>query len=258
MHHSFAVLVITERFHRQREQSWFFFREHGGHLPFGGAVDACIRPACFPAIQIGLRLFQILETLSFQRRSLGVANGGLHLAFSIWILDPAGQGDRTVVCQHVAIERIDSGIVEVWDQHAFAKVIEHQEARSPTQSTKRLLVELGPDARAGTEHQQPYRLAAIAQREHEQTGAAVLAAVRLAHHRPAAVIDLTLFSWSGEDHRPRLWYLGSAQLVSETPTALIPTLESVVGDQILPDCHCIAISTQTQLDDFPVRFTGAR
>ncbi len=46
---------------------------------------------------------------------------------------------------------------------------------------------------------------AIAQRKHEQTGASILAALRFAHHRPAAVIDLTLFSWSGEDHRPRLW-----------------------------------------------------
>src|SRR5437660_12886459 len=119
-------------------------------------------------------------------------------------------------------------------------------------------MELGPDARTGSEHQQPYRFATIAQRKHEQAGASILTAWRFAHHRPAAVIDLTLFSWSGEDHRPRLWYLGSAQLVREAPNALIATLESVVGDQILPDCHGIAISTQTQLDDFPVGFTGAR
>ena len=118
-------------------------------------------------------------------------------------------------------------------------------------------MELGPDARTGSERQQPYCLAAIAQREHEQTGASILAALRFAYHRPAAVIDLTLFSWSGEDHRPRLWYLGSTQLVSKAPNALIATLESVVGDQILPDGHGIAISTQTQLDDFPVGFTGA-
>ena len=119
-------------------------------------------------------------------------------------------------------------------------------------------MELRPDARTGTEHQEPYCLAAIAQRKHEQTGASILGALRFAHHRPAAVIDLTLFSWSGEDHPPRLWYLGSAQLVSEAPNALIATLESVVGNQILPDCHGIAIPTQAQLDDFPVGFTGAR
>ncbi len=120
------------------------------------------------------------------------------------------------------------------------------------------LVELGPDARAGAENQQPYRFATIAQREHEQTGASILAALGFAYHRPAAIIDLTLFSGRGEDHRPRWWYLGSAQFVSEAPNALIATLESVVGDQILPDCHGIAIPTQPQLDDFPVGFTGAR
>jgi len=82
-------------------------------------------------------------------------------------------------------------------------------------------------------------------------------AERLTHHRSAAVIDLAFFSRGGEDHRPRLWYLGSAQLVSEAPTALIATLESVAGNQILPDGHGIAIPTQTQPDDFPVGFTGA-
>src|ERR1017187_8841019 len=62
----------------------------------------------------------------------------------------------------------------------------------------------------------------------------------------------------GENHRPRLGYLGSAQLVSEAPNALVAPLESVVGDQILPDGHGIAISTESQRDDFPVGFTGAR
>src|SRR2546428_1252866 len=69
-------------------------------------------------------------------------------------------------------------------------------------------MELGPEARTGSEHQQPYRFATIAQRKHEQAGASILTAWRFAHHRPAAVIDLTLFSWSGEDHRPRLWLPG--------------------------------------------------
>src|SRR5215471_15956494 len=119
-------------------------------------------------------------------------------------------------------------------------------------------MELSPDASTGSEHQQPYCLAAIAQRKHEQTGASVLAAFRLAHHGPAAVVDLAFFSRGSEDHRSRLRKLGAAQLVSEAPNALIAALESVVGDQILPDGHGIAISTQTQLDDFPVGFTAAR
>jgi len=58
-----------------------------------------------------------------------------------------------------------------------------------------------------------------------------------------------IFSWSGENHRPCWRYLGSAQFVSEAPNALVATPDSVVGDQILPDGHGIAISTQTQLND---------
>ena len=54
----------------------------------------------------------------------------------------------------------------------------------------------------------------------------------------------------------RAEWLGSTQLVNEALNALIATLESVVGNQILPDCRGIAIPTQTQLDDFPVGFTG--
>ena len=106
-------------------------------------------------------------------------------------------------------------------------------------------MELGPDARTGSERQQPYCLAAIAQGEHEQTGASILAALRFAYHRPAAIVDLTLFSWSGVDHRPCWQYLGSAQFISKAPNALVATPESVVGNQILPDGPGIAIPTQT-------------
>src|ERR1700746_2666671 len=105
--------------------------------------------------------------------------------------------------EHVAIEGIDRGVVDVGNQHTLAQIIQHQNARSSAQSTKGLLVELGPDARTGSERQQPYCLAAIAQREHEQSGASILAVLRVAYHRPAAIIDLTLFSLSAVDHRPR-------------------------------------------------------
>ena len=58
MHRALAVLVIAERFDWQRQQRRFFFREHRGHLAFGGAVNARVGPALFPAVQIGLRFFQ--------------------------------------------------------------------------------------------------------------------------------------------------------------------------------------------------------
>src|SRR6266576_4068011 len=160
--------------------------------------------------------------------------------------------------EHVAIEGIERGLVDVRNQNTFAQIIQHQDARSSAESTKSFLVQFGPDTCAGAERQQPYCLATIAQRKHEQTGASILAALRFAYHRPAAVINLTLLSCSSEDHRPCLWYLGSTQFVSEAPNALIATLESVVGDQVLPDGPGIAIPTQTQLDDFPVGFTATR
>src|ERR1700751_1348281 len=113
MHHPFAVLVIAEWFHRQLEQGWFFFCEHGGHLPFGGAVNARIRPVRFPTIQIGLRFLQALEALSFERRVFSVSDAALNFSFSIWILDPAGYGDGTVMGEHGAIEGSEGGVVDV-------------------------------------------------------------------------------------------------------------------------------------------------
>src|SRR5436189_2090295 len=65
MHYTFSVLVVAERFQRQCLQVRFFFREHGGNLAFGGAMDACIGPAFFPAVEIPLRFFQALEAHPF-------------------------------------------------------------------------------------------------------------------------------------------------------------------------------------------------
>src|SRR5256886_4101040 len=44
-------------------------------------------------------------------------------------------------------------------------------------------MEFGPDARARTPHQQAYRFAAVAESQHEQSRAAILAALRVTHHR---------------------------------------------------------------------------
>jgi len=54
VHDAFAVLVITKRLQRQQQQDGFLFRKHGGDLPLGGAVDARVGPALFPAIEVGL------------------------------------------------------------------------------------------------------------------------------------------------------------------------------------------------------------
>ncbi len=50
------------------------FGEHGGHLAFGGAVDARVGPVLFPVIEVGLRFFQAFEAQSFQRRLLRMAH----------------------------------------------------------------------------------------------------------------------------------------------------------------------------------------
>src|SRR5438445_8418866 len=177
-------------------------------MPIDSAVDAGIVTTSLPMVQISLRFFQALEAFSLERCFLGVSDGGLDFSFSIGIFDPARQGDHAVVGEDVAIEWIQSGIVDVGDEHAFAQVIEHDDTGTTTQSAKRFLVQLGPDARAGAESQQAYGLTAIAERQHEQSCASIFAGLRIADHRAGAVIDLGLFSWRGKDYRTRLqgWF----------------------------------------------------
>src|SRR6266852_4505348 len=193
MHDPLAVLVVAKRFQWQWEQGRFFFGKHGGDLLFGGAVDASISTAGFPPVQISLRFFQTLEAFSLERCVLGMSDGGLDFSFSIGIFDPARQGDYTVVGEHVTIQWIQSGIVDVGDEHAFAQVIEHDDTGTTTQSAKCFLVQLGPDARAGAESQQAYGLAAVPERQHEQSCTSIFARLRIADHRAGAIIDLGLF-----------------------------------------------------------------
>ena len=136
MHDALAVLVIAERFQRQRQQRGFLFGKHGGHLPFGGAVDARVGPALFPVIEVGLGFFQTLEAQAFQRCLLRMTDAGFDLAFAVGILNAAGHGHRAVVRQHVAIKRIERGIVNVGDEHALAQIVEHDDARGAAQPAK--------------------------------------------------------------------------------------------------------------------------
>src|SRR6266852_6000966 len=159
MNRAFAVLVIAEWLDRKRQQSGFLFREHGRHLAFGGAVDACVRPVLLPSIQVGLCFWERFEALSFQRRLLRVTDAGLHLALAIRILDAAGHGDRVVVAEHVPIERMDHRIVDVRLQYAFAQIVEDQHPRRAAEPGESGLVHLGPDACAGSEDDQPDALA---------------------------------------------------------------------------------------------------
>ena len=101
MHDALAVLVITERFDRQRKQERFFLGEHRRNLPFGRAVDARVGPAQFPVIEIGLSFLQAFKALSFERCFLRVADTGFHFPFAIGILDPARHGHHAIVREHI-------------------------------------------------------------------------------------------------------------------------------------------------------------
>ena len=108
-------------------------------------MNASIGAASFPTIQIGLCFFQTLEAFPFERCLLGMSDGGLDFFFSIGIFNPARQSHHSVVRQHVAIEWIQSGIIEIRDEDAFPQVVENDDAGTATQSTEGSLVQLGPD-----------------------------------------------------------------------------------------------------------------
>ena len=184
---------------------------------------------CFPVIEVGLGFFQTLEAQAFQRCFLRVADAGFDFAFAIGILNAAGHGHRAVVREHIAIERIQSGIVNVGDEHALAQIVEHDDAGGAAQSAKGSFVQFGPDARTGAERQQTNRLATAAQRHHEQPGAPVLAALGIAHHRAGAVIDLRFLAGRGDDHDAGFGRLRSAQLAHEALHALVAAGEAVLG-----------------------------
>jgi hypothetical protein len=95
------------------------------------------------------------------------------------------------VREHIAIERVQGGIVDVRLEDALAQIVEDDDLDRTAQPAKRFLVQLGPAPRTGREEQEPDALAAVAQGEDEQARAAILACVGMPDHRPGAVIGLT-------------------------------------------------------------------
>ena len=69
--------------------------------------------------------------------------------------------------QHVAIQRIHNGIVDVWFEYPFAQIVEYRDPCHPAQPAKGLLVQLSPTLRTGAEHHKANALAAVAERQHE-------------------------------------------------------------------------------------------
>ena len=95
--------------------------------------------------------------------------------------------------QNIFKQRIQSRIVIIRIDHALAKVVQDDASGTAPKPAKRSLVQLGPDSGTGAEPEQSDRFTAVAQRHHEQPGASVLARLRMAHHRPITVIDLSFF-----------------------------------------------------------------
>ena len=75
-------------------------------------------------------------------------------ALAIWIAGCDTASRPRLMREHVAIERIERGIVNVGDEHAFAQIVEDHDARRSAQPAKGALVQFRPDARAGTQRQQ--------------------------------------------------------------------------------------------------------
>jgi len=107
-------------------------------------VDARVGPARVPSIEIGLRFLDRLEAHPVERRLLRVADAGFDFAFAIGVADTAWERDDAVMREHIAIERIEGGIVDVGREHALFEIVEDHDARGAAESTKRALVELGP------------------------------------------------------------------------------------------------------------------
>src|SRR6266481_4597970 len=117
-------------------------------------------------------------------------------------------------------------------------------------------MQLGPGLRAGLEHQEADRLAAVAEGQHEQTHASVLAAVRVADHGAGAVINLGLLTNRRLDHRAGFLGRAAEQFAYEALDALIATGEAAGVDEILPDGHGVAAAGEPQFDGVTMHRTS--
>ena len=73
----------------------------------------------------------------------------------------------------------------------------------------------------------------------------------------AAVVDLGLLAWVGEDDAAGLGGGGGAEAADEALDALVAGGEAGLVDQVLPDGHCVAALGQGGGDDLAIGFAGA-
>ena len=103
VHCAFAVLVLAEWLDWQRKQCETLFGKPRRNLPLSGSVNARVGPALLPVVQIGLRLFEALEALPFERRLLRMPDAGFNLAFAIRVPHAARKRGDAVMLQHIAV-----------------------------------------------------------------------------------------------------------------------------------------------------------
>ncbi len=102
-------------------------------------------------------------------------------------------------------------------------------------------MQLGPDLRARPPHEQPHRLARVAERQHEEPRAPVLARLAVADHRPVAVVDLGFLAGRGRDHDARLGRRAATQLRPRSAGRSRSGQRKPWSiDQVLPDRHRVA------------------
>ena len=154
-----------------------------------------------------------------------------------------------------AIHRVERGIVDIGLEYTLAKVVEHDHSRAATQPAEGLLMQLGPGLRAGLEHQEADRLAAVTESQHEQAHAAILAAVRVADHGAGTVINLGLLTDRSLDHRTGFLGRAAEQFAYEALDALIAAGEAASIDEILPDGHSVAAAGEPQFDSVAMHRT---
>jgi len=259
VHGTFAVPVVAKRFERERPEHGLLLGKHHRDLPFRRAVDARVGPAGFPAIQVRLCGLERLEAQALQRRLLRVADAGFDLPFAIGIADAAREGDHAIVREHIAIERIQRGVVDVRGEDAFFQIVEDDDADGAPQPAKGAFVEFGPDLGARSPHEQPHRFARVPQRQDEEPRASVLPRAPLADHRAAVpVVDLAFFAGRGRDDDARLDGRAAAQVHDEAPDTRVARRKAVIVDEVLPDGDGVAPTGQRLRDDLAIRLARTR
>ena len=122
--------------------------------------------------------------------------------------------DPYMIQKHLAGERT-IGLYAMIPETQCSKWVPIDAELKPPQTEK------APHPRTGSEYEQPNRLAARAQRHYEQARAPILAAFRIAHHRPRAITNLAFFTRFRLDDHPLFRRYCSTQLAYESLNTLI-------------------------------------